>query len=412
MKKSNISVKQVIGEAAGKSNITGVEINLQYPYLKARPESLSRSFDNLIAEQTKGFVGRQFVIDELEVFLSDEEYESGYFIIKGEPGIGKSALMAYLIKTSGYIHHFNIGLQNINKAHQFLESVCAQLISRFELEHPTWPPDANKDGAFFNQLLAEASNKLKENDRLVIVVDALDEVEISGQPPRANVLYLPPFLPPKVYIVVSTRIKHDIRLQVTNSREFELLSDSRYNSQDVRKYIRQNLDKQMLQRISSWEISLGEFIDTMLQKSEGNFMYLRYVLPAVKEGRFVEGTVHQLPKGLLGYYRSHWRQMKNQDSTIFDTLCQPVVCVLAAVKEAVLIDQVAAYTKIASHKIRDVIREWREFLYKEFNDQQQPLYRVYHKSFQDFLREEVDPQLKTYHRMIADYYLKLARLDE
>ncbi len=409
MAEQNIPVKPIIGESAGQSNIKGVELDIQYPYFKARPPSLSRSFDSFIAQQTKGFVGRKFVFDELEAFLWDEDVESGYFIIKGEPGIGKSALMAYLVKTNGCIHHFNIGLQNIDKTQQFLESVCAQLISRFELDHPTWPPDADKDGAFLNRLLDEASDKLKDNEKLVIAVDALDEVDRSGLSPRANILYLPPVLPPHVYIVVSTREKDDIRLQVANSREFKLSADSSLNIRDARDYIRQNLsDKQMLQRIASWNITHEQFIDTMLQKSAGNFMYLRHVLPAIKAGRFVEGTLDQLPAGLLGYYRSHWRQMRSQDVTIFDTLYQPIVCVLAAVKEAVSIDQAAAFTGIAVNKVRDVIKEWREFLYEESGEQQQHLYRVYHKSFQDFLREEVDPQLKTYHGMIARYYLRLA----
>jgi hypothetical protein len=402
------------GNIMTETNISGkgVDLNSQYPYFKARPASLSRSFDSFIAEHTKGFVGRKFVFDELEAFLSGEDYESGYFIIKGEPGIGKSAVMAYLVKTYGCIHHFNIGLQNINKAHQFLESVCAQLIARFELDHPTWPPDADKDGAFLNQLLDEASEKLKDKEKLVIAVDALDEVDISGVSSRANILYLPPVLPANVYIVVTTREKDDIRLQVVNSREFKLLADSSFNIRDARDYTRQKLsDKQMQQRIASWNITDEQFIDTMLQKSEGNFMYLRHVLPAIKAGRFVEGTLDQLPAGLLGYYRSHWRQMRNRDSSIFDELYQPIVCVLAAVKEAVSIEQAAAFTGMATNKVRDVIKEWREFLYEEFSERRECLYRVYHKSFQDFLREEVDPQLKTYHGMIARYYLRPAGKD-
>ncbi|MDQ1351867.1 MAG: hypothetical protein QG657_2173 [Acidobacteriota bacterium] len=412
MAEQNIPVKQISGESAGQSNTEEIALDTQYPYFKARPASLGRSFDSFIAEQTKGFVVRKFVIDELEEFLGDEDIESGYFIIKGEPGIGKSALMAYLVKTNGYIHHFNIGLQNISKTQLFLESVCAQLILRFELDHPSWPPDADKDGAFLNQLLDEAGDKLKDNDKLVIVVDALDEVDRGGLSPRANILYLPPVLPPHVYIVVSTREKDDIHLQVANSKEFRLLADSTFNIRDARDYIRQKLsDKQMLQRIASWNTTDEQFIDAMLQKSAGNFMYLRHVLPAIKAGRFVEGTLDQLPEGLLGYYRCHWRQMRNQDQVIFDTTYQPVVCVLAAVKEAVSIDQASAFTGITANKVRDVIKEWREFLYEETGDQHQYLYRVYHKSFQDFLREEVDPQLKTYHGMIARYYLRLAGKD-
>ena len=267
---------------------------------------------------------------------------------------------------------------------------------------------ADKDGAFLNQVLDEAAGKLKDNDKLVIVVDALDEADRSGLSPRTNILYLPQVLPPNVFIVVTTREKDDIRLQAANSRVFKLLADSSFNIRDAREYIHGKMShKQMILRIQSWGITDEQFIETMVQKSEGNFMYLRHVLPAIKAGRFVEGTLDQLPEGLLGYYRAHWRQMSEWDPTMFDELYQPIVCVLATVKEAVSIDQAAAFTDISPNKIHDVIKEWREFLYEEIDEQQQRLYRVYHKSFQDFLKEEVDPQLKTYHRMIAHYYLKL-----
>ena len=370
---------------------------------------MSRSFDSLIVERTRNFVGREFVLKALDAFLADTERQSGYFIIKGEPGIGKSALMSHLVKERGYIHHFNIALQAINKPRQFLKSVCAQLIARFELEHGDWPQDAEKDGAFLNQLLGEASDKLKNGEQLVIAIDALDEADLTDLSSRANVLYLPPNLPPNVFFVVTTRPKHDIRLETLHQRTLELEAESADNLQDAHSYITCFLpDEQMQQRIQDWNVSPEAFTDKILEKSEGNFMYLHHVLPEIKAGRFVEGGLDELPEGLLGYYRSHWRQMRSRDEETFEKFYQPVVCVLATVKEAVSIEQVGAYTELAPAKIRDVIHEWREFLYEELNKEREKFYRVYHTSFQEFLQDEVDPGLKTYHSMIGGYYLRLA----
>ena len=52
---------------------------------------------------------------------------------------------------------------------------------------------------------------------------------------------------------------------------------------------------------------------------------------------------------------------------------------------------------------------WREFLEDEQMESERR-YRIYHASFQDFLREQVD--LVQYDDMIADYYLALAGLLE
>ena len=410
--KGNVNVVQAGGDLHGDI-VAGDKIVINYILedraFKARPPELSRSFDSLIAERTRQFVGREFVFQALDAFLADPTQPSGYFIIKGEPGIGKSSLMAHLVKTRGYIHHFNIALQAINKPRQFLKNICAQLIARFELEHETWPPDAEKDGAFLNQLLKEASEKLGPQEQLVIAVDSLDEADTLELPLRANVLYLPPNLPAKVYIVVTTRPRHDIRLEVLNPRTLELKADSADNLQDARSYIGVFLpDAQLQQRIADWNVTPEQFTAEMLRKSAGNFMYLHHVLPAIKAGQFVQGTLDELPEGLLGFYRSHWRQMKIQDAERFEHLHQLVVCVLAAVKEDVLLDQIAAFTELPAHKVRDVIREWREFLNEKSNKERQRLYRVYHASFQEFLREEVDPGLQTYHKMIADHYLRSA----
>jgi hypothetical protein len=160
----NVNVVQaggdIHGDMVGRDKIVFNFNFIDDRAFKARPPELSRCFDSLIAERTWQFVGREFVFKALDAFLADPAQQSGYFIIKGEPGIGKSSLMAHLVKTRGYIHHFNIALQAINKPRQFLKNICAQLIARFELNHPEWPPDAEKDGAFLNQLLQEASDKL------------------------------------------------------------------------------------------------------------------------------------------------------------------------------------------------------------------------------------------------------------
>ena len=92
------------------------------------------TFTTLIEEKPLGFVGRRFVFDALDQLLA--RTPSGYFIVKGEAGIGKSALMAHLVKADQCGHHFVVSTQGINRADQFLENVCAQLIARYKLGRP------------------------------------------------------------------------------------------------------------------------------------------------------------------------------------------------------------------------------------------------------------------------------------
>jgi hypothetical protein len=42
--------------------------------------------------------------EQFDSFLA--ESSSGYFVLEAKAGLGKTALLAYLVKERGYIHHF------------------------------------------------------------------------------------------------------------------------------------------------------------------------------------------------------------------------------------------------------------------------------------------------------------------
>lgn len=386
-----------------------VDINDLFTYFQKRPEDLRRSFDSFIADKARGFVGRGFVLKELDKFIEANPESGGYFIIQGDPGIGKSAIMAHVVKTRGYVHHFNIASQSINKPSQFLDSVCKQLIDDYCL-NIEWSDNADKDGAFLNRVLAEASKKVEAGEELVIAIDALDEVDMVGVPTRANILFLPESLPRGVFVVATTRREQALGIKAMNLRVFPLLPESADNLRDVRQYIEAHLqDTELQARLTEWAATEAEFIDTMVAKSEGNFMYLRHVLPAIKSGYFKSAGLTQLPDGLLAYYEEHWNHMQEVTAD-FEQVYKPVVCVLAAVKEPVSIAKVASFTELNDARVAQVIKEWIEFLHEEVAANNEHRFSVYHSTFRSFLSDEVDPGLKTYNSMIAGYYERLMNI--
>lgn len=376
----------------------------QYFQLPANANLARRhiSFVSLIADKTEGFVGRQFVFDALDRFL--QQNKSGYFVIQGEPGIGKTALLAQLVKTRGYPHHFNIAPQNIRTPRQFLANACAQIIARYQLPHEFLPEDATEDSSFLVQCLEEATAKVK-NQPVVLVVDALDETERLGLPPRVNSLYLPPSLPEGAYIVVTSRPLDDLKLMVSHSQSLFLEPDSANNLLDIRVYIENYLqaNASLRDHLARWRVTEEAFTEALVQKSEGNFIYLHYILPAIAFGKFQQVTVDELPQGLRAYYRGHWNQMQITEADEFDDLYAPVVCVLAVAREPITVEQLHQWTGKDTAKIKRAIAQWREFL-EEDSINSSRWYRLYHTSFQDFLRQTVD--LKRFHKLIALYYLQ------
>jgi hypothetical protein len=378
--------------------------------LAAAPAPLSPhlkvlDFERLVDERTRNFVGRDFIFRALDELLGDPEFPSGYILIRGEPGIGKTALLSQLVKTRGYVHHFNIALQNIRSTRVFLENVCAQLIVRYQLGHAMLPPEAGQDSAFLAQLLAEAAGKAGDQP-VVVLVDALDEAEDVALAATANRLFLPAVLPGNVFFILTSREQIDYRLDVDHREDLYLRDDDPQNLDDVRAYVSNFLsahDEQMTARIAEWKIGADEFLDLLTDKSQGNFMYLVHVLEDIRTGRLtpdILDNIQDLPRGLHAYYQRHWRTMRAQDRDRFERIYEPVLRILATVREPVTVAAIREWTKVEPAKIREVIRDWRPFLNETPSPTREPLYRVYHASFQDFLAEE-GVGLQPYHERIA-----------
>lgn len=366
----------------------------------------SAQFRSLVDERAKSFIGRDFVFDGIERVLAGDEFPSGYVVIRGEPGIGKTAIAAMLVLRGSYVHHFNIAPENIRSPRQFLENVCAQLIVRYQLDYPTLPSHAGEDSGFLSQLLAEAADRARRREELpvVVVVDALDEAEDTMFAPSANRLFLPRTLPPGVFFVVTMREEADDRLDVDHLTEIWLRDDDPDNLHDVARYIEAFIERHpqsISEQIQAWGIDSDNFITEITALSEGNFMYLVHVLPEIATGRLgrqAAGGISELPRGLKGYYKRHWRDMKDADPARFTAHQRPVLCFLAICREPVTIPQLMEWAHLELGEVSTVITDWREFL-NENSGTKPPHYRIYHRSFAEFL--DAEENLKYYHSLIA-----------
>lgn len=407
----------------GKGVVVGDYATVVQVFREAPPALSSQirthEFSALVEERTRSFVGREFVFAAVADALAHDDFPSGYVVLQGEPGIGKTAVIGRLVKDHGYVHHFNVAPLGIRSPQAFLANVCAQLIVRYGLDHTALPAEATQDGGFLSRLLAEAAAQ-PENLPLVVAVDALDESEDVGLPPGANRLFLPVSLPPGVYFVLSSREEVDLRLFVDSRRDLYLRDDDPRNLEDVRTYVREYVGSnraRMQPRIEQWEVPEDEFVDVLTAKCAGNFMYLVHVLRDIADGALTAANVddiRKLPQGLRAYYRRHWNDMRSADEERFRRYEQPVVCLLATVREPVSVAQLVDWTRhvwerqgwapgaLEPTAVKDVLTAWREFL----NDDElegETRYRVYHASFQDFLADEVG--LVTYHEAIGDMAL-------
>lgn len=339
-------------------------------------------FAAFIEEKTQEFLGREFVFNAIEEFCRRQA--NGYFIIEADPGVGKSALLARYVQQTGCLAYFNILSENRTSTEDFLKNICEQLMTRYGLAYDLpLHPDNTRNGNFLSKLLTEAAAK---TDRLVIAVDALDEVDLSTQNSRANVLYLPENLPKGVYFILTKRPEFFPFVVSAPQQEFDMMSDKYYqaNLEDIRRFIRYRCQREPIQRwLTAQGVTEAEFIDFLAENSESNFMYLKYVLDDIEKGRYADLNLANLPKGLEQYYEQHWRRMgmvtrplprtKLKIIYLLSKTCKPVSC-----------DLLADFAEEDPLTVQEVLEDWEQFLRHRIVEDNE-VYSIYHKSFQDFL---------------------------
>jgi len=344
-------------------------------------------FKTLIKDKIKLFSGRQFVFDAIQDFINN--HPNGYFTVVGNPGMGKSAISAkYVLDNPETVCFFNIRATGMNRPELFLKKIRQQLINRYQLQDVA---DAD-----LSTLLTKVRDKLSAREPLVIVVDALDEVD---QEASGNILYLPTTLPDGIYFILTRRPYHqnEKRLNFSPnipSQELDLSNKIQENSRDVKNHIWQLLNQgEYKQGLSQWiekqsQVSNHDFVEEIAAKSENNFMYLHYVLSAIAEGFYNDKPLDELPVGLQGYYENHWQLMGMTSKPLPKNKIK-IVYVMCALCSAASREVISTYSKQNELTVQEVLDGWEQFLQKQ-ETYQPPRYRFYHESFRDFLhRREI-----------------------
>lgn len=369
------------------------------------------------------FVGRHWLEAEVDDFL--QQHSRGYFILEAQAGLGKSAFLAHLVKERGWIHHFvelapgDAGIVPGRK------NLAAQVMRAFELseERAALPDEAAARPDFLSNLLRKAAERLETGEKVVIAVDGLDE---AGTRSGENVLGLPRILPNNVFFVASKR-PVPVTLRIEGPRRvFSLEAGSVRNLADVRVYLQRIASSGQIpslrrnrQQGPQGGQQLEEFIESLVSKSRGVWVYLHYVLDEIKQGRTFD--LEDLPDGLWRYYADFWKRWREDHQHDWYASHLQLLAILGAVQEDATLDLLCRLAGLEkSPEFESLFREqWRPFLAVQRDGN--PRFRLYHKSLEDFLHgrteesdlledeesfsNEIAEATVSAHKRIAEYYL-------
>jgi hypothetical protein len=340
------------------------------------------AFSDVIEDKTREFVGRKDIFDRIDRFVKANS--SGYFFVKGDPGIGKSSVAASLVKKKGCAHHFNIRARGTGKADVFLRNICSQLILAYGLDYSSLSVDAAANDRFLVELLKQISSLTSE--KVTLVIDALDEAE-SDCSRGGNLLCLPPRLPENIFIIATGRDqKYPLRIESPQDKVvIECGSDN--NRRDIAVYLRRKIRSPKIRSyLRTQRLDGDSFVETMGEKSQGNFMYLHCVLFEIEQGHYRNLEFTRLPVGLQDYYEDHWRRMEMM-TTLLPTAKLRLLYILSEVRNPVSRRILARYAHEDEVLVQSALDEWMQFLHP-ISTGAVTRYSLYHDTFRMFLNRK------------------------
>ncbi|MFH9726014.1 hypothetical protein ACH4M4_24075 [Streptomyces sp. NPDC017254] len=369
-----------------------------------------------------GFTGRRWAIDRVDEFLAGRR--SGYLWIEADAGMGKSALAAHLVRERGWFGHF-VRCTRGETVRVALQNLAAQLVEHYELRDIA-PAGQLSERTFtpegFVAVLdraADAQRARDVNGRIVLVVDGADEAE---RQPGCLPWGLPRLLPPGVFVIGTYRTGSPPENTEPSSGLLRIDAEDERNRSDLIAYLGARVQEDGTKAwLAEAGVTAEEFTSRVAARSGGVWIYVRYVLEAMRLDRPSSGALDALPHGLWSYYAARLRDWRGDEHWRDGLL--PVLATLAAAGEPLSAATLAALAGAPE----ELTREWCQYLLRPFltaTSHSPRRFGIHHASLREILTgtvpasaadltdeqlswaEVLAPATRAAHARVADRYLE------
>ena len=364
--------------------LAGDETGLAHPIATvAGQRPLDFAFD--IAERARGFVGREWLVAELEAWLASDRRA---FVIVGEPGIGKSAVAAHLASRPDAVavHFCSTGNGDSLAPLAFVANVVVALSARlpaFGAEVARKNPAEPRDDAVtaFRQLVVEPARAIEPPAvPHLVIVDALDEAATrEGETIVDLIAAHAAALPAWLRLVVTSRPEAGITARLKGLEPFELAASRSENRDDIDAYLAARLG------------ALGSGTATataataLADRAAGNFLYAKMAADALESGTLTIADLHSLPAGIDAFFSVAFAKAFPDPQAYLAEIApvlRPLAVAYAPVPFAVL--QAASGLDASGLNLR--LRRLRSYIRVE-GPGDAATYALYHRSLGDWLRD-------------------------
>jgi tetratricopeptide (TPR) repeat protein len=354
-----------------------------------------------IARHYAGFMDRAWVTRELAQWL--EVGRDRLLLLVGEPGVGKSAIAAWLCMTRAEVIgvHFCGGQDRARHAYELVASLVAQLHARLpgyaELVERRYP-DVRRETAAdaFRDLVVEPTRELPaQTGPRLIVVDALDESlraassAGSGALPQGDsggmigalLARHVEDLPEWLRVLVTTRPEASLLAQLQRFATLDMSAGRPESLRDVSRYVALRCSQEPLAaRLRDQAPRVTTRIEEL---AEGNLLYARLVLDALETGQIAVGDLGQLTRQLKTYYYRACQQ-RFPDADEYHREYLPLLRALTAAREPLPFALLTGHAEAETANRR--LARLHPYL-RVGHEGETTTYWLFHGSFRDWLTD-------------------------
>lgn len=342
------------------------------------------SFDADISQNLEHFAGREWIFKKIEKWMADPDAQR-IFWITGKPGMGKTAIAAYLCSESREVAAFHLcshGHRQKADPRKAVLSIAYQLstqlyeyqerLNSLDLESIVPESDA---GALFDDLIVQPLSKnFPRPDRtIIILIDGLDEASEGGRNELARFIATEfAKTPDWLRLIITSRPDPAVKQPLQGFDSHVLDNSIKENEKDIRCYLRKRLPSYFDSGVVPESV-----INTIIARSEGIFLYVKLVCEEIIRGRLSANCPDEFPQGLGGIYAEFFQR---QFPCIgkFENDIRPALEIISAAQAPIEINTISA------------ILNWNCYNENEFLYSTSSLFLASNNRIQPFHRSVID----------------------